>query len=153
MQVCDSGREVQKDQAFEMIQQLKQEVRPEAFKAVWTKLQAWEFDFRGLVLDGVPVVDSRRMVELRTTKPSQTLGWEKAAEKTAEDFDLRRKQPEKAEIQEAQEKASPEASASARPQAEGPQQKSDVPKKQPEKAEGRKIIKSEGAPKSHEGPK
>ena len=145
LQVCESGREVQKDQAFEMIQRLKQQLRPEAFRALWTKLQTWDFDFKGLVLDGVPVVDSRRMVELRTTKPSQTLGWEKAAEKTADDLDLRRRQPGKGEG--ARKTASPQ-------RATAPQQKPDPSKvEKPESIQSRKAGNTEGASKSPESPK
>ena len=135
---------MQKEQAFDMIQRLKQEVRPEAFNAVWTKLKTWDFDFKGLILDGVPVVDSRKMVELRTTKPSQTFGWEKAAEKTAEEFDSRRRQPGK--LEEPQETASPQAAAA-------PQHKPATPKVEPETSQSRKAGNAEGAPKSPEGPK
>ena len=76
LELCETEQQLNKDQAFQMLQDLKQEARPEVFNAVWTKMQNWGFDFKGLVLDGVPVVDPRRMVELQSAKPVQTIGWQ-----------------------------------------------------------------------------
>ena len=140
---------MKKQEAFDLIQRLKQEVRPEAFRAVWVKLQPWDFDFKGLVLDGVPVVDSRRMVELRTTKPSQTLGWEKAKARTADDSDVGSRKSVKAEAQELASKLSTERPSSE----DSPQQGSDASKSTPKRAEDKKNRKSEESEKAPEKPK
>lgn len=86
LDVCEGGQELSKEQAFQMLQGLKEEARPETFNAVWNKLQIWDFNFKGLVLDGVPVIDPRRMVELRTAKPAQTVNWEAAGKAAPPDL-------------------------------------------------------------------
>ena len=75
LDTSERGEDVSREQAFKMLQDLKAEARPEVFRAVWGKLRTWNFDVKGLVLDGVPVVDTRQMVELRTAKPAQTVNW------------------------------------------------------------------------------
>lgn len=82
---------MKKDQAFTMLQQLKEQARPDVFNAVWSQLQRWNFDFKGLILDGKPVVDTRRMVEMRSTKPAQRLGWEAAAKGTVRDREVQQR--------------------------------------------------------------